>query len=384
MHFEFATATRIVFGAGALAHAGKNLKVYGRRALVVTGRNTARSEKLLADLQTNDVSSVRFAVLGEPELAIVEHGTKQAKAEQCDFVIGFGGGSALDTAKAIAAMLKNDGELLDYIEIIGRGEPLKKRSAPFIAIPTTAGTGSEVTRNSVLSSPEHKVKVSLRSPLMLARVAVIDPELTYNLPPALTASTGLDALTQLIEPYVCTRANPMTDGLCVEGIYRAVRSLREAVQNGQNKSAREDMAVASVFGGMALANAGLGAVHGFAGPIGGMFPAPHGAVCAALLPHVMATNIRALRERDERNPALGRYYRIAQICTGNRHATADAGVDWVRKLVAELQIPPLRDYGVQAEHIADIVSGASKASSMKANPIMLTAEELAEILRLAL
>jgi len=384
MHFEFATAARIVFGPGVLHNAGKNLKVYGRRALVVTGRTVSRAEKLLADLQANDVGSVTFAVPGEPELATVEQGTKLAKAEQCDFVIGFGGGSALDAAKAIATMLKNDGELLDYVEIIGRAQPLRKRPAPFIAIPTTAGTGSEVTRNAVLSSPEHKVKVSLRSPLMLARVAVVDPELTYDLPPTLTASTGLDALTQLIEPFVCSRANPMTDGLCVEGIRRVGRSLGEAVHNGQNKSAREDMAMASLFGGMALANAGLGAVHGFAGPIGGMFPAPHGAVCAALLPQVMATNIRALRERDERSWALSRYYRIAQICTGNERATADAGVDWVRRLVADLQIPPLRVYGVEAGHIADIVAKAANASSMKANPIVLTSGELTETLQQAL
>lgn len=381
MHFEFATATRIVFGAGALAEAGKNLKVYGRRALLVTGRTLSRAGRLVADLQSNDVSSVRFVVPGEPELVTVEEGTKLARAEQCDFVIGFGGGSALDTAKAIAAMLKNEGELLDYVEIIGRGKPLRKRPAPFVAIPTTAGTGSEVTRNAVLSSPGQKLKVSLRSPLMLPRVALVDPELTYDLPPALTASTGLDALTQLIEPYVCSRANPMTDGLCREGIRRAARSLREAVQNGQNQSAREDMATASLFGGLALANAGLGAVHGFAGPIGGMFPAPHGAVCATLLPQVMATNIRALRQRDERSWALNRYDEIARICTGSGNATADAGVEWVRQLVADLQIPRLRVYGVQTEHVADIVAKATQASSMRANPIALTEPELAETLR---
>jgi alcohol dehydrogenase class IV len=384
MKFEFATVTRIIFGPGALREIGPMAREFGRRGLVVTGRNVSRVEKLLADLKVNDVGSVTFSVPGEPELSTVEQGIKLAKAEHCDFVVGFGGGSALDAAKAIAAMLANDGELLDYVEIIGRGKPLTKPSVPFIAIPTTAGTGSEVTRNAVLSSPEHKVKVSLRSPLMLAHVALVDPELTYDLPPALTASTGLDAFTQLIEPYVCSRANPMTDGLCVEGIQHVSRSLREAVQNGQNRSARGDMATASLFGGLALANAGLGAVHGFAGPIGGMFPAPHGAVCAALLPHVMATNIRALRERAERSRALSRYDQIAQICTGNGHATADAGVEWVRQLVADLQIPPLRVYGIQTGHIADIVAKATNASSMKANPIVLTSDELAEIPRLAL
>jgi len=384
MRFEFATATRIVFGAGALNNAGKNLKVYGSRVLVVTGRHASRAEKLLADLQANGLGAVTFAVPGEPELATVEQGTKLAKTEQCEFVIGFGGGSVLDAAKAIAAMLKNDGELLDYVEIIGRGQTLKKRSATFIAIPTTAGTGSEVTRNAVLASPKHRLKVSLRSPLMLARVAVVDPELTYNLPPAITASTGLDALTQLIEPFVCSRANPMTDGLCVEGLCRVARSLRVAFNDGQKQSAREDMALASLFGGLALANAGLGAVHGFAGPIGGMFPAPHGAICAVLLPYVMSANLRALRERDEQGWALKRYYRIAQICTGNKHATADAGVDWVHQLVADLQIPRLRTYGIKLEDVAELVKKAAQASSMKANPIVLTPEELAEALRQAL
>ena len=359
------------------------MKNLGRRALVVTGRNPQRAEKLLANLSASGIGAATFSVAGEPEISTVENGVALAKKENCDFVIGFGGGSVIDAAKAIAAMMTNDGELLDYLEIIGRGKALTKPSAPFIAIPTTAGTGAEVTRNAVLASPEHKVKVSLRSPLMLARVAVVDPELTYDLPPALTASTGLDALTQLIEPFVCLRANPMTDGFCVEGIRRAARSLREAVFNGQNKSAREDMAVASLFGGLALANAGLGAVHGFAGPIGGMFPAPHGAICAALLPHVMAANLRALREREPDSDALRRYDRIAALLTGNPHATADDGVEWVRKLVADLPIPKLGAYGIREEHVADFVAKAANASSMKANPIALTPEELAETLRLA-
>jgi alcohol dehydrogenase class IV len=281
-------------------------------------------------------------------------------------------------------MMTNEGEVLDYLEIIGRGKALAKWSAPVAAIPTTAGTGAEVTRNVVLAAPEHKVKVSLRSPFMLPRLAVIDPELTYDLPPALTATTGLDALTQLIEPYVCRRANPMTDGFCVEGITRVARSLREAVFNGQNRSAREDMALASLFGGLALANAGLGAVHGFAGPIGGMFPAPHGAVCAALLPHVMAANLRALREREPDSSALRRYFRIAALLNDDPHATADTGVEYVEKLVADLPVSRLGTFGIREEHVADLVAKAVSASSMKANPITLTADELAQTLRRAM
>jgi alcohol dehydrogenase class IV len=382
--FEFATATRIVFGAGMLREAGVIAKEFGKRALVVTGRDARRAERLVAGLKSAGVSAATFSVTGEPELATVEQGTAFAKKENCDFVIGFGGGSVIDAGKAITAMLTNDGALLDYLEIIGRGRALTKPSAPFVAIPTTAGTGSEVTRNAVLASPEHKVKVSLRNPLMLAKVALVDPELTYDLPPALTASTGLDALTQLIEPYVCLRANPMTDGLCVEGIRRVARSLREAVINGQNQSAREDMAVASLFGGLALANAGLGAVHGFAGPIGGSFPAPHGAVCAALLPHVMAANLRALCGREPQSLALRRYDRVASLLTGNPNATADAGVNWVRKLVSILAIPPLGTYGICNEHVAGLVKKSAQASSMKANPIVLTPGELADTLQQAL
>ncbi len=384
MNFEFATASRIVFGAGTANQAGAIAREFGQRALVVTGRAPQRAELLLANLKSAGLDAVTFPVAGEPELATVEHGTKLAKVEKCELVIGCGGGSALDAAKAIAAMLTNPGGLLDYLEIIGRGKPLTKPPAPFIAVPTTAGTGAEVTRNAVLASPEHRLKVSLRSPLLLARVAVVDPELTYDLPPALTASTGLDALTQLIEPFVCNRANPMTDGLCVEGLRRAARSLRVAYSNGKDKDAREDMAVASLFGGLALTNAGLGAVHGFAGPIGGGFPAPHGAICAALLPHVMAMNLRALRQRDPQGPALARYEEVAWWLAGDMKAKADDGLKWVRALILDFKVPRLGSFGVRREHFPGLVDKAARASSMKANPIVLTPEELTEILEQAL
>lgn len=383
LKFEFATATRIIFGAGTLKQVGDEVKSFGRRALVVTGSDGQRAEQLTASLAGAGVDAAIFSVKGEPEIATVEQGMALAKSERCDFVIGFGGGSVLDAAKAIAAMLANEGELLDYLEIIGRGKALSKPPVPFVTIPTTAGTGSEVTRNAVLAAPEHRVKVSLRSPFLLARLAVVDPELTYALPPGITASTGLDALTQLIEPFTCLRANPMTDALCVDGIERAARSLGEAVANGGNKLAREDMAVASLFGGLALANAGLGAVHGFAGPIGGSFSAPHGAVCGALLPHVMAANVKALRERNSQGIALQRYARIAALVTNDPNATADDGVEWVRKLVASLPILGLRAYGIGAEHFADLVTKAAKASSMKPNPIELSPRELMEILERA-
>jgi alcohol dehydrogenase class IV len=383
--FEFATASRIIFGPGTLREVGPLAKSLGCRALVVTGKNPGRAEPLLGLLKEHGVETVIFPVATEPEIETVRQGVAAARAANCDLVIGFGGGSALDAGKAIAAMLANEGDLLDYLEVIGRGKALAHPSAPFIAIPTTAGTGSEVTRNAVLASPEHRVKVSLRSPFMLPRVALVDHELTHDLPPAITASTGLDALTQLIEPYVCSRANPMTDALCADGLCASARSLQRAVEQGRTSpAARADMALASLYGGLALANAGLGAVHGFAGPIGGMFPAPHGGVCAALLPHVIETNLRALRQRQPDSEALRRYETVARLLTANGNATADAGIDWVRALVTRLHIPPLRTYGVQPADVSDLVEKSSKASSMKANPIELTKQELAETLSRAL
>ena len=384
MRFEFATATRIIFGPGALREVGPLARGFGACALLVTGSNPHRAEPLLALLREQGVGCSPFSVPGEPEIETVRQGVALARQEDCSMVIAFGGGSALDAGKGIAAMLANTGELLDYLEVIGRGMALTKSSVPFIAIPTTAGTGTEVTRNAVLASPEHRVKVSLRSPLMLAKAAVVDPELTYDLPPAITASTGLDALTQLIEPYVSSRANPMTDALCVEGTRRAARSLRTAFTDGGDAAARMDMSVASLFGGLALANAGLGAVHGFAGPIGGQFLAPHGAVCAALLPHVMEANLRALRQRQPEADTLRRYEEVARLVTGSAAATADAGIEWVQNLVADLKIPALGHYGLTRAHTADLVAKASHASSMKGNPIALTPEEMAGILERAL
>jgi len=384
MRFEFATAARIVLGAGTLAELGPLAPTFGRHALVVTGRDPARAARLLELLAQAAVTATILPIAHEPTLDDIARAVAAARAAGCDCAIGFGGGSALDAAKAIAGLLTNDGELLDYLEVVGRARPLAHPGAPCIAIPTTAGTGSEVTRNSVLASPAHRLKVSLRSPYLLPRLALVDPELTYDLPPAVTASTGLDALTQLIEPYVCTRANPLTDGLCAEGIRRAARSLRVACDDGHHASAREDLAVASLFGGLALANAGLGAVHGFASPIGGMFAAPHGAICAALLPHVTAANLAALRARAPGSPALARYDEVARLLTGRATATADDAVPWLHDLVAAVRIPRLSTYGIAHADFSAIAAAAANASSMKSNPIAFTPAELTAILERAL
>ena len=380
MRFEFATATRIVFGPGVLHELGGLARDMGTRALLVTGRGADRAERVRSSLTAGGVSAAMFACGGEPTTEMVLEGVALARSEGCNLVIGLGGGSPMDTAKAIAALLTNAGDLFDYLEVVGRGQPLLTPALPVITVPTTAGTGTEVTRNAVLASPRHQQKVSLRSPFLLPRLALVDPELTVGLPPGVTAATGLDALTQLIEPYVSLRANPMTDALCVEGIRRSARSLRRAAEQGGDLAARQDLSVAALFSGLALANAGLGAVHGFAAPVGGMFPAPHGAVCAALLPYVMTANVRALRERSPHSPALPRFEAVARLLTGRPQATADDGAAWVRQLCADLQIPPLKTYGITPRDVPVLVGKSAKASSMKANPIALTAEELGAIL----
>jgi alcohol dehydrogenase class IV len=380
MRFEFATAARILFGEGTAAEVVPAALTMGRRALVVTGASAERVGALVASLEAASVACVRVVAAGEPTIDFIRDAADRARRDRCDLVIAMGGGSAIDAGKALAAMLTNPGEPLDYLEVIGRGQPLAHASAPFIAIPTTAGTGSEVTRNAVLASPQHRVKASLRSASMLPRLAVVDPELTYELPRAITASTGLDALTQLIEPYVSSRANPMTDLYCVEGIRCAAAALPRACENPADRAARRDMAWASLLGGLGLANAGLGAVHGFAAPVGGMFPAPHGAVCAAVLPHAIEVNIRALRRRAPESPALARYQEVARLLTGRAQAAAEEAARWAASMVSRLEIPPLSTYGVSAADIPALVGNAAKASSMKGNPIALTPEELSEII----
>lgn len=383
--FEFATATRIVFGAGKLAEVPAAVRgLGGTRALVVTGRSAERAAPLVASLAQQGVSSVRFSVPGEPTVDLARQGAARAVAERCDVVVALGGGSALDAGKAIAALAANGGDPLDYLEVVGRGQALTRPALPFVAVPTTAGTGSEVTRNAVLAATDARVKASLRSPLMLPRLAVVDPDLLASAPPQVLSSSGLDALSQLIEPFLSSRANPLTDGLAREGIRRSARSLRRAVLEGAGPEEREDLALASLFGGLCLANAGLGAVHGFAAPVGGMFDAPHGAVCAALLPAVLTVNLRALRARSPDHPAIPRFDEIAALVTGRAGARAEDGIAWIRELCSALAIPGLGRYGVGEADVPALVAKARAASSMKANPLPLTDDELTEIATLSI
>ena len=269
---------------------------------------------------------------------------------------------------------------MDYLEVIGGGKEIPNPSLPVIAVPTTAGTGTEVTRNAVISSSEAQVKVSMRSVMMIPRIALVDPELTYSMPPAVTASTGMDAITQVIEAYVTQNANPMTDAIAKEGIERGGRSLLKAYLNGNDISAREDMALTSLFGGLALANAGLGAVHGFAGPIGGMFNAPHGAICACLLPAVMKYNVVALGQKQDGGSIKNRYEEIARMLTGLEDASVEDGVKWIAELAKQLKIPGLSEMGIATSDFEEIVAKSCVSSSMQKNPVKLSDTQMFAIL----
>lgn len=355
------------------------------KPMVVTGKTLSRAKPLLDVLAAQHMPYVPFLVDKEPTTAMCRAAVEAATTGGCDCVIGYGGGSSLDLGKAVAALIPNGGDPMAFLEVIGAGKKLERPSLPFVAVPTTAGTGAEVTKNSVLASEEHAVKVSLRSDFMLPAIAVVDPELTLSCPRDVTISCGLDAFTQCLEPFVSNLANPLTDGFCREGLRRAARSLKRAIDDGSDIGAREDMCVASLCGGLALANAKLGAVHGFAGPIGGMFPsAPHGAVCAATLAATTRVNVRALGARLPESDYLNRYTEVAQIITGSPSATALDGAAWIEALVTSIGVPGLSAYGVTAEHLPVIAEKAKNASSMKGNPIVLTPEELLEILRLSL
>lgn len=378
--FEFATAARIVFGAGKCNELIKLIEGDVKRVFLVRGHSSVAIPRIREMLSTFAITE--FSVHGEPTLESIRAGVEAA--QNCEMVIGIGGGSVLDTGKAVAALVTNPGDIMDYLEVVGNGQPVLHAPLPYIAIPTTAGTGSEVTRNAVIEVTEQNVKVSLRSPWMLPKVALVDPELTYDLPPAITASTGLDALTQLIEPFVSIKANAMTDAICREGMQHAARSLKRAYEHGNDQAARAGMSFASLCGGLALANAALGAVHGFAGPLGGMLHAPHGALCARFLPLVMEANIEALASRQPDHPALKRYDQVAKILTGQETAAARDGVSWTRQLVDDLKIPRLSDYGMSEANFPETIEKTLKASSFKGNPISLDEHELRVILEQAL
>jgi len=376
----FHAPTRIAFGLGSLSCVPSSAREMGHHALVVTGRDTHRVAELIEGLSGEGVTTTLFSVPSEPTVELITSGVDTARRAGCDVVIGFGGGSAIDAGKAIAALCTNREPVKRYLEVVGEGRPIVKEPLSFIAVPTTAGTGAEVTRNAVIKVVNHRVKVSIRSPLMLPTLAVIDPETTVSMSRQTTAATGLDALTQVLEPFVSTNPSPITDALCRDGLRLAARFLERAFDNPHDIEARDGMCRVSLFGGLALANAKLGAVHGFAGPIGGMFDAPHGVICGRLLPPVIAANIEAIKAQGSRQEMIARFDEVARILTGDPTAVAEDAIRWVADLGRTLSLPPLRKFGISSSRIEEIVQKAKNASSMKGNPIELTESELAAIL----
>ena len=377
--FDLAVPRRVLFGPGRADELSGLVPTLGRRVLLCTGRDPSRHRHLLGGLDPVAV----VAVPHEPTVDQVREATGAARTAGADVVVAIGGGSVLDLGKAVAVLLGNGTDPMDHLEVVGRGMPVERPGLPCVAVPTTAGTGAEATANAVLSSPEHGVKASIRGPHVLAAVALVDPLLTLSCPPAVTASSGLDALTQCLEPYVSPRANPATDAVAAEGLRRGARALRTAYEHGEDRAAREEMALCSLFGGIALANAKLGAVHGVAGVVGGMVDAPHGAVCAALLAPVVEANVRALRERAPAAPGLRRYAEVARLLTGRDGATVGDAVAWLRGTVAALDVPPLGAVGLRRAQYAEVATKAARSSSMQGNPVRLTEEELVTVLHAA-
>ena len=377
MRFDFATAGRILAGAGRAAELPEVLAGLGSRVLVCTGANPGRHAGLLAGL---GLPARVFPVAGEPTIGLARAGAAAAREHRADVIAAIGGGSVIDTGKAVAMLAGNGGDPLDYLEIIGSGQAITRPSAPCAAVPTTAGTGAEVTANAVLAAPEHGLKASLRSPLMIPRVALVNPELTLSCPAPVTAASGLDALTQCLEPFVSVRANPLTDGLAREGLRRAAAGLRAAYADGTDLAARTDMSVCSLLGGMALANAKLGAVHGLAGVIGGTVDIPHGVACAALLPAVIEANVAALCSTPDGGRALQRYAEAAQLLTGDPAASIEDGLAWIRETITLLALPGLGAFGIQPRHADDIAATAATATAMQGNPVFLPHGDLRAIL----
>jgi len=305
-----------------------------------------------------------FRQRGEPTVNDIDAALQVARESRCDFVIGLGGGSAIDAAKAAAGLLANGGMASDYMEVVGKGQKITQAAVPWIAIPTTAGTGAEVTRNAVIGWPEKKFKASIRSELLTAKAALIDPQLAVDVPHDVTARSGMDALCQCIEAYVSNGASAFTDAIAIKGIELAARYLARACDDGHDLEAREGMATAALLSGIALTNAGLGAVHGFAAPLGANFPIPHGVACGVLLPHVIAANRRrGVTKYDDIDRTLGAD--AAETCAG---------------LVHQLNLPRLASFGVRTQDVPAMVDLAKRASSMRYNPVVLDDATLADVL----
>lgn len=376
--FEFMTPTKIIFGAGSLQHSLPLIRQIGYSILLVSGRNQQRAHEIVADFQQHHKRYQHVAVSSEPNITMIEETANLARRFKPDAVVAIGGGSVLDTGKALAAIIPNQGSVYDYVEVIGRNVPLKAKPLPFIAIPTTASTGSEVTKNAVLRSGQDKIKVSLRSADMMPDVAIIDPTLTYGTDLYLSGRGAMDAFTHLMEAYVCGVPNLLTDMVCEEGLSRITHSIIDGCVEDKPQ-ARRDLSFAAMLGGLALNNAKLGAAHGLASALGGKLAAPHSVITARLAPYVMHENIELARAY-QKVEILQRYHRIAQILTDRCNVNLEDGVLWVNMILDRLQLPTLDHFGVCQTSFEEVVRDALQSNSIKGNPLPLTEERLMGIL----
>jgi len=393
LRFDLLPTPQIKFGVGRLVELPECLKQLQMTKVLFVGSKSAlnqtRVKEILSELEKNEnIAFTTLEVRGEPDTTQVDRGVETGKEFQANGVIAIGGGSAIDLGKAIAGLLTNDGKAKDFMEVVGAGKKITRLPLPFLAIPTTAGTGSEATKNAVILSRDEKVKASIRSELLIPKMAIVDPELMVSMPKAVTASTGLDALTQLIEAYTSTKAQPLTDVLARMGLNRAIKSLVVAFEDGYDISAREDMAFAALLSGICLANAGLGAVHGFAGVLGGKLAMPHGVICGALLPLVIEENIKQMIKEVPFHRALTKYVRLAHLFgepkSENYKTDALRLIERLKQLTAILKTPKLSSFGLTTKDFEKIIPLAMKSSSMKYNPVPLPEESLYAILQKAL
>jgi alcohol dehydrogenase class IV len=374
---EFRLPNVIHFGWGALEKLREEAPRLGRRALLVTGRAAMQqagiAERVAGLLASGGVEAVPFTgVESDPSSSTIDRGAALAKQERCDLVIGLGGGSPMDAARAIAALVGLGGSVLDYV----RGKAIDRPGLPLINIAATAGTASEITPVAVVLDEERKIKIGLRSPHWFARVAITDPELTTTMPPALTADTGLDALTHAAESYLSTGATPATEALALRAIELVGGHLPAAVADGANRPAREGMAMASMIAGMAFANSGLGLVHGLVHPVGARYRVPHGNCCGRLLPHVMRYNAAAVPERVAA---------VGCALTGERISDPEQAAAAVERLLREVGVPSgLSDLAIPASEVASLARDTLLAGAVRTNPRPVTEREALAVLQAAL
>jgi alcohol dehydrogenase class IV len=378
--FSFFSPQIIHFGRGQSEKTSQLAASFGQNVLLIHGASAGRADWLIAANQALGLTTVALSCYTEPSLPDIEAALVQLQGFSPDVVIGLGGGSVLDFAKALAALLPSTGPALSFLEILGDGRGLDADPIPMIALPTTAGTGAEVTKNAVISVPAHGLKVSLRDPRMIPKIAIVDAGLMQCAPKRVALSAGLDAITQVIEPYLCSKSNPVTDALCTAAIAAGFSVLRNLVEDDAPK-AWDTMAWVSTCGGLALANAGLGAVHGFAGVIGGKKNAPHGEICGALLPAVLACHAQKARQNAEISRRLNWIFR--QIDQNFAAQSPLKGLNELRSWSRAQGLRGLNAMGLQPQDHAEIATAAAEASSMRTTPFALTQDDRLQILSTA-